>query len=37
MSLPNGDDDDFLRDALPAFISESVELLDQLEQLLLEL
>jgi two-component system chemotaxis sensor kinase CheA len=37
MSLHNTDDDDFLRDALPAFISESVELLDQLEQLLLEL
>lgn len=31
------DDEQFLRDALPAFISESVELLDQIEQLLLEL
>ena len=31
------DDEQFLRDALPAFISESVEQLDQLEQLLLEL
>ena len=37
MSLHSNDDQDFLRDALPAFISESVELLDQLEQLLLEL
>lgn len=34
----NGQDDEsFLREALPAFISEAVELLDQLEQLLLEL
>ena len=30
-------DEQFLRDALPAFISESIELLDQIEQLLLEL
>ena len=37
MSIHSNDDQDFLRDALPAFISESVELLDQLEQLLLEL
>jgi len=37
MSIHSNDDEDFLRDALPSFISESVELLDQLEQLLLEL
>jgi two-component system chemotaxis sensor kinase CheA len=37
MSIHSNDDQDFLRDALPAFISESVELLGQLEQLLLEL
>ncbi len=37
MSILSNDDEDFLRDALPAFISESVELLDQLEELLLEL
>ncbi|MEI6548361.1 MAG: Hpt domain-containing protein, partial [Burkholderiales bacterium] len=37
MSIHSNDDEDFLRDALPAFISESVELLDQLEHLLLEL
>ena len=37
MSIHSNDDENFLRDALPAFISESVELLDQLEQLLLEL
>ncbi len=37
MSIHSNDDQDFLRDALPSFISESVELLDQLEQLLLEL
>lgn len=37
MHTSTADDEDFLREALPAFISESVELLDQLEQLLLEL
>lgn len=37
MSIHSNDDEDFLRDALPAFISESLELLDQLEHLLLEL
>lgn len=37
MSNQTDDDESFLREALPAFISESVELLDQLEQLLLEL
>ena len=37
MSIHSNDDENFLRDALPAFISESVELLDQLEHLLLEL
>ena len=37
MSVQSDDDESFLREALPAFISESLELLDQLEQLLLEL
>ncbi|MFZ4758637.1 MAG: chemotaxis protein CheA [Burkholderiaceae bacterium] len=37
MSASTADDESFLREALPAFLSESRELLDQLEQLLLEL
>ncbi|MEY4863284.1 MAG: hypothetical protein RLZ51_1379, partial [Pseudomonadota bacterium] len=36
-AITHDDDEQFLRDALPAFISESVELLDQVEHLLLEL
>jgi two-component system chemotaxis sensor kinase CheA len=32
-----GDDDGFLREALPSFLNEAREMLDQLEQLLLEL
>jgi two-component system chemotaxis sensor kinase CheA len=37
MTDPHGDDDTFLKEALPAFMSEAREQLDQLEQLLLEL
>ena len=37
MNANTPDDERFLRDALPAFVSESIELLDQLEHLLLEL
>ena len=32
-----GEDDSFLREALPSFLNEAREMLDQLEQLLLEL
>jgi two-component system chemotaxis sensor kinase CheA len=37
MPTRNGDDESFLRETLPAFLSEAREQLDQLEQLLLEL
>ncbi|RPH44668.1 MAG: chemotaxis protein CheA [Burkholderiales bacterium] len=37
MTDRHGDDESFLREALPAFLSEAREQLDQLEQLLLEL
>jgi len=37
MNANTPDDERFLREALPAFVSESIELLDQLEHLLLEL
>jgi two-component system chemotaxis sensor kinase CheA len=37
MTDTHGDDDSFLKEALPAFMSEAREQLDQLEQLLLEL
>ena len=37
MNANTEDDERFLREALPAFVSESIELLDQLEHLLLEL